>query len=70
MFGTSQILAAAKDLAGCEGTGVLRPDTGFCYLHVLLDDHQILNANRIAAESLYLGSDAMTTLPLPKKTAR
>lgn len=62
MFGAEQILAAAKDLTGCEGIRVHHPDTGFFYYHVLLDKHQILNANGIAAESLYLGPGAMTAL--------
>ncbi|MCK0139008.1 Hint domain-containing protein [Aliiroseovarius sp. F47248L] len=62
MFGSEQILAAAKDLTGCEGIRVHRPNTSFFYYHVLLEKHQILNANGIAAESLFLGSEAMAIL--------
>lgn len=62
MFGVPQILAAAKDLLGWNGIRVETPETGFHYFHVLLDGHQILNANGIAAESLYLGAQTMSAM--------
>ena len=62
MFGVPQILSAAKDLLGSDGIEVEVPKAEFYYFHILLDDHQILNANGIAAESLYLGPEALTAM--------
>ncbi|MCK8462556.1 Hint domain-containing protein [Aliiroseovarius sp. S1339] len=62
MFGEPQILAAAKDLLGCNGIRTVHPDGGFFYFHVLLEGHHILNANGIAAESLYLGQQALSAI--------
>lgn len=62
MFGQDQILVAAKDLLGCSGVSVDSAIKGFFYFHVLMDEHQILNANGIAAESLLLGKEALKVM--------
>lgn len=59
MFGHDELLVPAKDLLGCDGVHVETPETGFYYFHVLLDDHHVLNANGVAAESLLLGSESL-----------
>ena len=62
MFGVSDILVPAKDLLCHDMVSVDDTDQSFYYFHVLLDKHQILNANGVAAESLLLGPQALDTL--------
>lgn len=62
MFGEDEVLVPAKDLLGCKGVTYETPDQAFYYFHVLLDDHQILNANGVAAESLYLGQESLKAM--------
>ncbi|WP_298259423.1 Hint domain-containing protein [uncultured Litoreibacter sp.] len=62
MFGESEVLVPAKDLLGCSGVALDKPKAAFYYFHVLLDEHHVLNANGVAAESLFLGAETMNIL--------
>lgn len=62
MFGHQELLVPAKDLLGCDGVTVETPKTGFYFFHVLLEKHHVLNANGIAAESLFLGAESLKAI--------
>ncbi|MEM9911828.1 MAG: Hint domain-containing protein [Pseudomonadota bacterium] len=67
MFGANDILVPAKDLLGHEMVSVDDALESFYYFHVLLDKHQILNANGVAAESLLLGPQALRAMSADAK---
>lgn len=63
MFGTDEVLTAAKNLIGLvDGVDVVEDTASVEYLHVLLDRHELLLANGAWAESLYLGDQTLTAL--------
>ena len=61
LFGTSEILVAAKHLVNdrtiCRVTG-----GEVEYLHLLFDRHQVIMAEGLASESLFIGGQALTAL--------
>lgn len=62
MFETDEILVPAKDLLGIEGVELLPANGSIVYYHILMENHEILYANGAAAESLYLGEEAVTAM--------
>ncbi|WP_439140517.1 Hint domain-containing protein, partial [Roseicyclus sp.] len=62
MFGCSEVLVAAKDLVTIAGIAIADNVTELSYHHLLFDDHEIVFANGIPAESLYLGTQARKAL--------
>ncbi|WP_281858949.1 Hint domain-containing protein [Litoreibacter halocynthiae] len=62
MFGHDELLVPAKDLLGCTGVSIDTSKTAFFYFHLLLDGHHVLNANGVAAESLYLGPESLKAI--------
>lgn len=62
MFGEQEILVPAKDLVGYCGVEIDNLSTDFCYYHILLDDHHVINANGISAESLHLGRESLLAM--------
>ena len=62
MFSEDEILVPAKDLVGHAGFSIPDQIAPLRYFHLLLDRHHILNANGIAAESLFLGSESRAFL--------
>ncbi len=62
IFGTCEVLCAAKDLLGLEGISLERPAQGVVYHHILMDRHEVLFAEGAPAESLYLGAEAIKAL--------
>ncbi|MEP5757737.1 MAG: Hint domain-containing protein [Litoreibacter sp.] len=62
MFGQDEILVPAKDLVGYCGVEMDASAQGVTYFHILLDDHHIINANGISAESLYLGKEGVNAM--------
>ena len=62
MFGVDEIVVAAKKLIGLPG--IERDDRCdiVTYIHILLDNHEILFANGAPAESLFTGPMAIRTL--------
>lgn len=62
MFGKDEILVPAKDLVGYCGCRIYRTARALRYFHILLDRHHIINANGIAAESLFLGREGINAM--------
>lgn len=64
LTGDSEVLAAARQLAGWPGIEISPPDDGITYLHLMFDRHEIIKANGCWVESLYFGSQARRGLSL------
>lgn len=62
MFGSEEVLVAAKKLVGIEGICVAEEIEAVTYYHLLLDAHEIVFANGARAESLLLGPITVSTL--------
>ncbi|MHA6264458.1 Hint domain-containing protein [Arenibacterium sp. CAU 1754] len=63
MFGCVEVLLAAKHLAALPGVEIDCREKPVTYYHVMLDRHEVLIADGIPAESLYLGAEAMKAIP-------
>ncbi|PVA10009.1 hemolysin [Pelagivirga sediminicola] len=59
MFGTPEVLVAAKQLLQLDGVDAEVNLTDVTYVHILLDQHEVVMANGAPAETLYLGSMAL-----------
>lgn len=65
MFGSADVLVAARKLLNHEGIDVMEHSPGGVeYFHILLDDHQIVYSNGTPTESLFVGAQARKALPL------
>lgn len=62
MFGTAEVLVAAKQLSGLDGIGIDADLPSVDYYHILLDHHEIVFANGAEAETLLTGPEALKTL--------
>jgi len=62
LFNTSEVLVAAKDLINGTCITVDMQVREITYIHVLLDQHQIVWANGLETESFHPASAAFTTL--------
>jgi hypothetical protein len=62
MFGNTEVLVAAKQLLEIEGVDVADDFDDVSYFHLLLDHHEIVYANGVPSESLYLGQEAQKSL--------
>lgn len=63
MFGAEEILVAAKQLLLIEGVDLAHDLAAVEYVHMLFDRHEVVQANGAATESLYLGPQALESLP-------
>ncbi|MFY1707404.1 Hint domain-containing protein [Tritonibacter scottomollicae] len=59
MFGTNEVLAAAKQLLEAKGIDVATDVSDVTYYHFTFDTHQIVTSNGAQTESLYLGPMAV-----------
>lgn len=59
MFGTDEVLVAARQLLAVEGIEIAADLEAVTYVHFLLDGHQIVTANGAETESLYTGTEAL-----------
>ncbi|WP_282603828.1 Hint domain-containing protein [Paracoccus sp. PARArs4] len=59
MFGTDEVLVAAKSLVGLKGVEVCADGPAPSYVHILFDDHQIILSNGAPTESLFTGAEAL-----------
>lgn len=55
-FGETEVLAPAKGLLSGDRIHYCDVDSGVIYHHILLEQHDVLWANGVPAESLYLGN--------------
>ena len=59
MFGTPEILVAAKQLLSIDGIEVDETVQEVEYFHILFDRHEVIVANGAEAESLYTGPEGL-----------
>lgn len=59
MFGTSEVLVAAKQLVTIDGVDVAEDVAGVEYFHMLFDRHEVVIANGAESESLFTGPEAL-----------
>lgn len=64
MFGTLEILVAAKHLREIDGIDIAEDLAEIEYFHMLFDRHEIVYANAAETESLYTGSEALKSVGL------
>lgn len=62
MFGTAEVLVPALRLMGLPGVAQAPADAPTRYWHMLFDRHEVICANGIWAESLYLGPEAVKSI--------
>lgn len=62
MFGTDEVLVAAKQLCQVDGIQIDEAADTVTYVHFLFDDHQIVFSNGAETESLYAGPEALKTI--------
>ena len=62
MFGNTEVLVAAKQLLAIDGVDIADDFGDVTYFHILFDQHEIVFAEGIPSESLYLGSEAQKSL--------
>lgn len=62
MFGTNEVLVAAKQLCQIDGIDIADDAEGVEYFHLLFDRHEIVTANGAESESLYTGPEALKSV--------
>ncbi len=62
MFGTDEVLVAAKQLLQIQGIDTVEGDVAVEYFHFLFDQHEIGLSNGAETESLYTGPEALRAL--------
>ncbi|WP_171100003.1 Hint domain-containing protein [Ruegeria sp. HKCCD7255] len=55
LFGEPEVLIPAKALIGLPGIGLQNSGSTFTYYHFLLEGHQVVYANGVPSESLFVG---------------
>lgn len=63
MFGVREVLVPAKALLSLPGIYIDIPSACVRYYHVMLDVHDVLIAEGVRSESLYLGPQALHSIP-------
>ncbi|MTE01871.1 hemolysin [Paracoccus sp. YIM 132242] len=62
MFGTNEVLVAAKQLLQLDGVDIRDEARGVEYFHMLFDRHEVVFANGAEAESLFTGPEAIKSV--------
>lgn len=62
MFGATEVLIAAKQLLEIDGVEIAVDFEDVVYFHILFDHHEIVFADGVLSESLYLGQEAQKSL--------
>lgn len=62
MFGTAEVLVAAKQLCQLDGIDIAEDLDSVTYVHFLFDDHQIVFSNGAETESLFTGDVALNSV--------
>ena len=62
MFGRRDIFVPAIKLVGADGVEQVNLVAPICYVHILLEKHQVIFANGAPAESLHTGPHALQAL--------
>ncbi|MBM3604519.1 MAG: Hint domain-containing protein [Alphaproteobacteria bacterium] len=59
LFGTSEILSAAKHLVAMPGIEVVEEAAEVTYIHMLLRRHELVHSNGAVTETMYPGPEAL-----------
>jgi Ca2+-binding RTX toxin-like protein len=62
MFGNTEVLVPAKQLLAIDGVKIADDLDEVTYFHILFDQHELVYANGVPSESLYLGPMAQRSL--------
>ena len=62
MFGSSEVLVAARLMIDLPGVDILEADDGVKYFHFMFDSHDVIFANGAPTESMFTGEQAMLGL--------
>lgn len=62
MFGAMEVLVAAKQLLQIEGVDIAEDVAEVEYFHILFENHEVVNSNGAATESLYTGTEALKSV--------
>ena len=63
MFGSDEVPVPAKALLSLPGIYVDEPSHAISYYHVMLETHEIIFSEGLRSESLYLGPNAIASIP-------
>ncbi len=67
MFGSAEVLVAAKQLLSLDGIDVAQDLETVEYFHILFDRHEIVFAKGTETESLYTGPQALRGIAAPRE---
>jgi len=62
MFGTMEVLVAAKQLLQLDGVDIATDLAEVEYFHILFERHEVVNSNGALTESLYTGPQALRSV--------
>lgn len=62
IFHEHEILVSARKLIGLPGVSVVDTPSGVDYMHLLMEDHQLVFANGAPTETLLLGPEALRSI--------
>ncbi len=62
MFAADEVLVHAKHLLGLTGVEIAEDIHSVTYIHLMCDDHEIIEADGALAETLYTGTEAMKAM--------
>ncbi|SMO52292.1 Hint domain-containing protein [Paracoccus laeviglucosivorans] len=62
MFGAMEVLVAAKQLLQIDGIDIAHDMAEVEYFHFLFDQHEVVNSNGAATESLFTGPEALKSV--------
>ncbi|MDO5620383.1 MAG: Hint domain-containing protein [Paracoccus sp. (in: a-proteobacteria)] len=62
MFGTDEVLVAAKQLCQIDGIDIAQDAAQVEYVHILFDQHEVVISNGAETESLYTGPEALKSI--------
>ena len=65
MFGADEVLIPAKSLLPLAGVLLDTPEHDVTYYHIMLDRHEVVYSNGLPTESLFLGKQALSSIPRP-----
>lgn len=63
MFGTREVLVAARQLLELTGVDIVEDGRGVDYWHFMCDRHEVVLAEGLEAETLFTGPEALKAIP-------
>ena len=63
MFGSREVLVAARQLLELDGVEVVEDGRGIDYWHFMCDQHEVVYAEGLEAETLFTGPEALKAIP-------